>query len=100
MMIFKNIFALGNEKTKEALVSNIVHGVVRFLFEFFYYYRTEEMINENPCSKVVLPKRKKCRVKTLTKQERVEIYNRLRRNLNQKTRLVLVALLSKRGANE
>jgi len=86
------IITLENERTGEALAPNSIHSIAMPLFDFFAYCVEDEMMVHNPCSKVVLPKRKRKKVVTLTKRERSAILRQIEKKPQSRSRLVLVAL--------
>ena len=86
------ILTLENEKTKEALAPNTICSITMLLFDFFDYCMTEGIIKSNPCSKVVLPKKKRKKVETFTKRERSAIIRQIEKKPQSRSRLVLVAL--------
>ena len=86
------IFTLENERTKESLAANTIHSIAMLLFDFFAYCTSEEMIKSNPCNKVVLPKKKRRKIITLTKRERSAILRQIEKKPQSRSRLVLVAL--------
>ena len=90
--IQKFIFTLENERTREALAVNTIRSISMLLFDFFDYCVAEEIIKHNPCSKVVLPKKKRRKVVTLTKRERLAILRQIEKKPHSISRLVLVAL--------
>ena len=86
------IITLENERTKEALAPNTIRCIAMLLFDFFDYCMTEEILKQNPCDKIVLPKRKRRKVVTITKRERSAILRQIEENPQSRSRLVLVAL--------
>ena len=86
------ISALENKKTGSPLASNTIRGIAMLLFDFFEYCTEEEMIKKNPCNKVELPKRKRKKVVTFTKRERIAILRQIEKKPQSRARLVFVAL--------
>jgi len=86
------IFSLENEKTGKPLAPNTIYGIVTPIFEFYDYCVEVEMIKNNPCKQVILPKRKQKKVVTLTKRERLAILKQIEKKPQSRSRLVLVAL--------
>ena len=86
------VSTLDNERTGSPLAASTVYGIVSILFDFFNYCVEEDIIRYNPCKRVALPKRKRRKVVTLTKRERLAILDQIEKKPQSRSRLVLVAL--------
>ena len=86
------ILALENKRTGTALAPNTIRGITMLLFDFFDYCLEEELIEKNPCRRVVLPRKKRKKVVAFTKRERTAILKHIEKKPQSRARLVFVAL--------
>jgi len=88
------VSTLKNEKTKEALSANTVHGIIRTMSYFYDYCVEREMVAKNPCLKVILPKKKQKKITTFTKREKRMLLRTIREEDKPRSYLVLTALIT------
>jgi len=86
------ILTLKNEKTKKTLSAGTIHGIVSVISEFYDYCVMKKIVYTNPCSQIVLPKKRQKKVKVFSNRERRMILEQLQDETHSKSYLVIVAL--------
>ena len=90
----KDINEFSNYLLTQSLAPATIQGIVSILTFFFEYLTKEEIIHNNPCSNIILPKRKVKKLEIFTKIEQRLIINELIKEGKPRSYLVLFALLT------